>query len=49
VNPDALPVDAVGTIGSGIIIRHGDSVITLPAGSSAESVAKLVKALNRHA
>ena len=49
VNPDALPGDTGGTIGSGITIRHGDSIITLPAGSSAESVAELVKALNRHA
>ena len=49
VNPDALPGDTGGTIGSGITMRHGDSIITLPAGSSAESVAELVKALNRHA
>ena len=49
VNPDALPGDTGGTIGSGITIRHGESIITLPAGSSAESVAELVKALNRHA
>ena len=49
VNPDTLPSDAVNTVGSGITIHHGDSVITLPAGSSAEAVADLVKALNRHA
>ena len=49
VNPDTLPGDAVSTIGSGITIRHGESVITLPGGSSAESVADLVKALNRNA
>ncbi len=49
VNPDALLGDTGGTIGSGITIRHGESVITLPAGSSAESVAELVTALNRHA
>jgi len=49
VNPDALPGgDEVGA-GSGITIRHGESVITLPAGSSAEAVADLVRALNRHA
>ena len=50
VNPDALPSeDASGIGGGGITIRHGESVITLPAGSSAEAVADLVKALNRHA
>ena len=48
VNPDALPNGDENSIGSGIIIRHGESVITLPAGSSAEAVADLVKALNRH-
>ena len=49
VNPDTLLSDAVNTVGSGITIRHGESVITLPAGSSAEAVAELVKALNHHA
>ena len=49
VNPDTMPSDAVNTVGSGITIRHGESVITLPAGSSSEAVADLVKALNRHA
>ena len=49
VNPDALPSGDVNAIGSGITIRHGESIITLPAGSSTESVAELVKALNRHA
>ena len=49
VNPDALPSGDVNTIGTGITIRHGESVITLPAGSSAEAVADLVKALNRYA
>ena len=49
VNPDAMPSGDVDAIGSGITIRHGESIITLPAGSSAESVAELVKALNRHA
>ena len=49
VNPDALASEDVNTIGTGITIRHGESVITLPAGSSAEAVADLVKALNRHA
>lgn len=49
VNSDALPSGDVNVIGAGITIRHGESVITLPAGSSAEAVAELVKALNRHA
>ena len=49
VNPDALPNGDENSIGSGITIRHGESVIALPAGSSAETVADLVKALNRHA
>ena len=49
VNPDAMPSDDVDRIRQGITIRHGESVITLPAGSSAEAVADLVRALNRHA
>ena len=49
VNPDALPNEHENSTGSGITIRHGESVIALPAGSSAEAVADLVKALNRHA
>ena len=49
VDPDALSGDDVNSVGSGIIIHHGESIITLPAGSSAEAVADLVKALNRHA
>ena len=49
VNPDTLPSGDVNAIGAGITIRHGESVINLPAGSSAEAVAELVKALNRHA
>ena len=49
VNPDALPNEHENSTGSGISIRHGESVIALPAGSSAEAVADLVKALNRHA
>ena len=49
VNPDTLPSGNVNANGAGITIRHGESVITLPARSSAEDVAELVKALNRHA
>ena len=49
INPDTLPSGDMNSIGAGITIRHGESVINLPAGSSAEAVAELVKALNRHA
>ena len=49
VNLDTLPSGDEADSGSGITIRHGESVIILPAGSSAESIADLVKALNRNA
>ena len=49
VNPDAMPGGETVAIESDITIRHGESIITLPAGSGAEAVADLVKALNRHA
>ena len=49
ITPDALPSGDVNAIGTGITIRQGESVITLPAGSSAEAAAELVKALNCHA
>ncbi|MBQ6427154.1 MAG: hypothetical protein IJK03_00115 [Oscillospiraceae bacterium] len=49
VNPETLPSDEMGTVGPCITIRHGKSVIILPAGSSAEAVADLVRALNCHA
>lgn len=49
VNPDAMPGSNVADIGTGVTIRHGESVITLPAGCSTEAIADLVKALNRHA
>ncbi len=49
IHPDTMPGSDVADVGSGIIIRHGESVITLPAGISAEAVADLVKALNRNA
>lgn len=48
VNPDTMRVANTAESGAGITIRHGESVITLPAGSSADAVADLVKALNRH-
>ena len=49
VNPEAMPGGETVAIESDITIRHGESIITLPAGSSAEAVADLVKALNRYA
>ena len=49
VNPEMLSGRDAESPGTGIAIRHGESVIILPAGSSAEAVADLVKALNRHA
>ena len=49
VNPEGLPSGKSVVIGTGISIRHGESVITLPTGSSTETIADLVKALNRHA
>ena len=48
VNPDAMPGSNVADIGTGVAIRYGESVIPVPAGSSAEAAADLVKALNRH-
>jgi hypothetical protein len=49
VNPETMPDSNVADIGTGVTIRHGESVITLPAGSNTETIADLVKALNRHA
>ena len=49
VNPDAMPGGGTVAVESDITIRHGESIITLPTGSSAEAVADLVKALNRYA
>ena len=49
VNPDMLSDTGAESIASGITIRHGESVITLPGGSGVETIANLVKALNRYA
>ena len=49
VNPDAMPSGETVAIRTDITIRHGESIITLPAGISTEAVADLVKALNCHA
>ena len=53
IDPQSMPSGDVSGEGTndteaGIRIRHGESVITLPAGYNAETVADLVKALNRH-
>ena len=48
VNPEEMPNDATNASWTAITIRHGESAITLPAESSMESIAELVKALNRH-
>ena len=49
VNPDTMVGDDVNGIETTVTIRHGESIITLPAGSSTGAIADLVKALNRHA
>lgn len=49
INPETMPGNEMNTVGSCITIRHGEGVIALPAGSRAEAVADLVKALNCHA
>jgi hypothetical protein len=37
VNPDAMLGSNVADIGTGVIIRHGESVITLPSGTVLET------------
>ena len=49
VNPETMPSGEIETIESEVTIRHGESIITLLAGSNTETIADLVKALNRHA
>ena len=49
VNPDTMVSDDVNSIETTVTIRHGESIITLPAGSSTGAIADLVKALNGHA
>ena len=41
VNPDAMASDDVNAIETVVTIRHGESVITLPAGSSAEPLSAI--------
>ena len=49
INPEALPCGNDNSLGECITIRYGETVITMPAGSTMESIAELVKVLNRHA
>ena len=48
VNPETLSEEDTDSREACITIRHGKSTITLPTGSSVETIADLVKALNRH-
>ena len=48
VNPDGMPGGGTVAMGTAISIRHQESIISLSAGVSTETVADLVKALNRH-
>ena len=47
INPEQLPDNMSAE--TGIRIRHGESELFLPVGCSTETVAELVKALNRYA
>jgi len=49
VSPDALPSEAEMSIKSAITIRYGESIISMPVGSSTETIVELLKGLNRHA
>lgn len=49
VNPDTMPSGETVAVRTDITICHGKSTITLPVGSSVETIADLVKALNRYA
>ena len=49
VEAEGLPWGKISEIGSEIRIRHGESMISMPAGSHVKVVAELVKALNGYA
>ena len=49
VNPGIISGGETDGVACGITIRHGRSMISLPAGSSVETIADLVKALNGNA
>ena len=48
VNPETLSEEDTGSREACITIRHGKSIIILPTGNRVETIADLVKALNRH-
>ena len=48
VDPETLSGGEAGSSEACFTIRHGKSTITLPVGSSVETIADLVKALNCH-
>ena len=48
IDPNALPDNNVTNGAQQIIVQHGESTVTLPAGSDVETVALLVRALNRN-
>ena len=48
VNPETPSEEDKGSREACITIRHGKSTIALPTGSSVETIADLVKALNCH-
>ena len=48
IDPGLLSGNETSNAFPGITIQHGESVVCLPAGSDMETVADLVKALNRH-
>ena len=41
INPESLSGNETGSTVTGVVIRHGESIITLPDGSSAEMIADL--------
>ena len=49
INPDVMLSSDNSAIEESVTIRHGESIITLSAGSNVEFIAELVKALNRYA
>ena len=49
VNPETLSDGNTVNSEACFTIRHGESAIILPIGSNVETIADLVKALNRHA
>ncbi len=49
VNPETLPDEDTVSSEVRFTIRHVESAIILPIGSNVETIADLVKALNRHA